>query len=313
MKRLLILASAAIVALASCSKTQVVYKGAPEEIGFKAVNMPMTKAVTEWTTDSGIMGLFAEVTGADPVETYLDNVQFKKQGESFLGWNSTGTGSHEPYYWPLGKNLDFVVYAPYTADAAYAFTTTKVLTIPVDNTGENQTDILYGAVRLDNKAKQAEAYAVTMKHALAWIQVNIKADQAGVLTVNSLDLTDIVKSGTLNVNYATAATPSVTWTNQAAASDLALFPADEAIGTEYSTADFLIIPANTQTEFEMTYKLGTNTGLTWETNLDGSWVAGNKYIYNIEVGASEIKINPSVEPWTPVSDTPDPHQVNPTI
>ena len=44
MKRLFILATAAIVALASCAKTEVVYTDAPEEIGFKAVTGAMTKA-----------------------------------------------------------------------------------------------------------------------------------------------------------------------------------------------------------------------------------------------------------------------------
>lgn len=44
MKRFFILASAAIVALASCAKTEVVYKDAPEQIAFKQITGPMTKA-----------------------------------------------------------------------------------------------------------------------------------------------------------------------------------------------------------------------------------------------------------------------------
>ena len=44
MKRFFILASAAIVALASCAKTEVVYKDAPEEIAFKQITGVMTKS-----------------------------------------------------------------------------------------------------------------------------------------------------------------------------------------------------------------------------------------------------------------------------
>ena len=56
MKRLFILASAAIVALASYTKTQVVYTEAPEEISFKQVTNVMTKA---GALQTGVLGVFA--------------------------------------------------------------------------------------------------------------------------------------------------------------------------------------------------------------------------------------------------------------
>lgn len=49
MKRLVILA-AAIVALASCAKTQVVYNEEPQEIAFKTVSGVMTKGPVTGTT-----------------------------------------------------------------------------------------------------------------------------------------------------------------------------------------------------------------------------------------------------------------------
>lgn len=289
MKRLFILASAAIVALASCTKTQVVYTEAPEEIGFKAYAGAMTKAVDQWDVTTEVMGLFAYEAGTST--NHLDNVMFKKDGESFLGWSGT---VHQPYYWPLGKNLDFVVYAPHTGSADYD-PAAKVLTYLVDNSGANQIDVLYGAKMLANSEKSASAYAVDMKHALAWIQVNIKADQAGVLKVNSFNLTDIVKTATMNVDYTDAAAPVLSWTNSSAATPLSLLSG--AIGTEYTSVDFLIIPAAAQTAFAMNYDLGTNTGKTWDKDITGDWKAGYKYVYNIEVGASEIKIAPTVDSW----------------
>ena len=56
MRRFFILASAAIVALASCAKTQVVYNDAPEEIALKTVNMPMTKAA--YNQDLGVVAFY---------------------------------------------------------------------------------------------------------------------------------------------------------------------------------------------------------------------------------------------------------------
>ena len=292
MKRFFILASAAIVALASCAKTEVVYKDAPEEIAFKQITNVMTKAVDEWDTASDVMGLYAYEAGT--TTGHLENAQFKKDGSSFVGWDGD---EHKPYYWPLGKNLDFVVYAPFSSTAAGYDPSTKVLTYTVDNTGADQIDVLYGAEMLDDTPKSPEACPVTMKHALAWIQVNIKADQADVLKVNTFNLTGIVKTAKMNVNYTDAAQPVLSWTNKGEASNLSLLSGP--IGTSYTTVNYLILPAATQTSFDMSYDLGSNTGKTWSENLDdaSAWEAGCMYVYNIEVGASEIKIAPTVKPW----------------
>lgn len=289
MKRILICAAAAIVALASCSKTQVVYNDAPEEIGFKAVTGVMTKAVDEWDSSTEVMGVFANPNGETAL--YLNNAQFKKDGTQsyFVGWDGS---AHKPYYWPLGKNLDFVAYAPYKNGVTYDASASN-LTISVDNTSA-YTDILYGAVKLENKSKQVDAYALNMSHALAWIQVKVVADQDDVLDINSFDLTEIVKTATLIVNYTTPATPLLSWTPTSTAASVSLLTG--SVGTAGSTVDILVIPAE-QTTFAMNYDLGSNTNLTWNKDLEGSWVAGYKYIYNISVGASEIKITPEVAAW----------------
>ena len=302
MKRLFILASAAIVALASCSKTQVVYNEAPEEIGFKAVTGAMTKAVDSWDTATEVMGLFAVKSDES---TYLNNVQFKKDATEayFVGWDGT---AHKPYYWPLNEVLDFIVYAPHHASAAL---TTNVLTIPVDNTGADQKDVLYGAEKLVDKAKQADAYSVNMKHALTWIEVNIVADQDGVLNAE-LSLTDIVPSGTLNVNYTTANAPTLSWTNPGAKAPVSVYTG--AVGTAGVTKDFLIIPAADQTSFALTYTLNGGSELSTTLDITGEWKAGFKYVYNISVAASEIKITPTVLTWDETTP-PTPIPVEPVI
>lgn len=298
MKRLFILATAATVALASCTKTQVVYNEAPEEIGFKAVTGVMTKAVDSWDTATEVMGLFAVKSDES---TYLNNVQFKKDATEayFVGWDGT---AHKPYYWPLNEALDFIVYAPYDISADL---TSDVLTIPVDNTGTDQKDVLYGEEKLVDKTKQAAAYPVNMKHALTWIKVNIVADQDGVLNVTELNLTDIVPSGTLNVDYTTANDPELSWTNPGTKAPVSVCTG--AVGTAGVTKDFLIIPAAEQTSFDLTYTLNGGSSLNTSLEIDGEWKAGFKYVYNISVAASEIKITPTVLPWdetTPAKPLP---------
>lgn len=138
MKRLFILA-AATVALASCAKTQVVYNEEPQEIAFKTVSGVMTKANAEWNAESSKMGVFAVLEG----ENYIDNKAFvKEDGEDYF------VGDGKEYYWPFGKTLDFVAYAPHAADVTYD-PSTKILTMDIDNSNVgNQTDVLYGGENL---------------------------------------------------------------------------------------------------------------------------------------------------------------------
>ena len=78
MKKFFFCAAAAIVALASCSKTQVVYNDAPQEIGFKAVTGVMTKTTT--FADDRALGVFANLTGDDNADgdVYFGNTSFAK-------------------------------------------------------------------------------------------------------------------------------------------------------------------------------------------------------------------------------------------
>ena len=76
MKRFFICAAAAIVALASCSKTEVVNTSAPEEIGFKAVTGAITKAEQDAATLDGAMGVFAFVHGEST--SYFSNTSLWK-------------------------------------------------------------------------------------------------------------------------------------------------------------------------------------------------------------------------------------------
>ena len=102
MKRFFILATAAIVALASCAKTEVVYNDAPEQISFKQITGAMTKAAH--TLEDGNLGVFAH-QGEDE---YFGNTPFAGTSGSFTAAK----------YWPYEGTLDFTVYYPYVAAAA---------------------------------------------------------------------------------------------------------------------------------------------------------------------------------------------------
>ena len=278
MKRLFILASAAIVALAACTKTEVVYTEAPAEIGFKAITGAMTKATGLGDNADATLGVFANFTSGGE---FFGNSEFT---------STDGTAWTGGKYWPLEGALDFYVYAPYVAPSEnIAGLNSKVLSIKVDNKTD-QTDWLYGATALVNKTK-ANAndidMAVTLKHALAKVTVNVTSG-TGVSNV-VLNVTNTRQAGTLEVDYTTPETPSVDWSEVAVGETM-----NWAVT---SGTPFYVVPTD-QTSFALTYTLNGVPNLTYTHSLAGAtWEAGKSYVYNVNVAPGEITIYPTVAGW----------------
>ena len=201
MNRLFILASAAIVALASCTKTEVVYNEAPQEIGFKAVTGMITKAEQTDATLDGDMGVFAYVHGG---ALFFGNTQFTNAGAYW-------TGSK---FWPVTNALDFIVYAPYVDGTTYN-PTSKILTVAADNSSKtaigDQVDYLYGDNYYNNNGagfdKNTESVSVTLKHAQAKVSVSFTGAD---VTVTNVYINAPVLKGSYEVDY-TDSPAEVTW------------------------------------------------------------------------------------------------------
>lgn len=282
MKRLLILATAAIVALASCSKTQVVYTDAPEEIAFKQVTNVMTKVTAGLANQD--MSVFAYVGGT----SYFGNTEF--------AYND-GKGAYvasAAKYWPASGDVDFIVWAPYDADVTSA-SATQLAGISKDT--DEQIDVLYGTV---SASKQDAAVNVDLNHALSLVQINI-AGSENVKLMN-VELLNSVQKATAEVN--TAADPAVEWTPDATnpkKATVSLYtPTDNVNGDALDVVakpctDYIVVPVTTNNAtIKLSYKMGSDAAvLTYETAAAlGEWEPGMKYVYNISVGATEIKLNP---------------------
>ena len=309
MKRFFICAAAAIVALASCSKTEVVNTSAPEEIGFKAVTGAITKA-EQTRTLSGDMGVYAFINGTADTE-YFTNIKFTG--------TDTWTGGQ---YWPLQSSLNFVIYAPHDADAIYS---TKKLTVEASNSGiaviDQQTDYLYGAEYYDGSgndegkgyATQQTPIVTKLNHALAKVTLNFSGAN---VTVNSVSLEKPYLSGTYTVDYSDTDSPSISWDATQEANDLTLSAIadaelalavdddpetldDEEAEAKTATASIMVVPEE-DSDIIITYTIaGTDDALTATVELGGTWAAGTHYTYNISIQPNEIKFTPSVNDWTP--------------
>ena len=310
MKRIFICAAAAIVALASCSKTQVVYNDAPEEIGFKAVAGAVTKAEQSGTL-SGDMGVYAFVNGEGDV--YFENIQFTETDNVWTGGQ----------YWPLQSNLDFVVYSPHDNTASYA---TNKLTVSVSNPGTDdiseQTDYLYGAEYFDGLLTATTGYnkdsgniPTSLNHALAKVTLNFAGAN---VTVNSVALENASLAGTYVVDYSTPTTPSISWSSTtphanvtlSAINNAPLAPAvsddpetddvDESEDAKTASATIMVVPKD-DSDILIKYTIdGTDDVLDATIELDGEWVSGTSYTYNITITPAAIKFaKPIVNIWTP--------------
>ena len=286
MKKFIFCAAAAIVALASCSKTQVVYNGAPEEISFKAVTGAITKAEQSGTL-TGTMGVFAFVN--DTKAPYFANVEFTG--------STTWTGGQ---YWPLQSNLDFVVYAPH-GSASYATNTLSVT--GADNTGKTtidaQTDYLYGAEYYDDtdhKGYSKETVGTDLKHALAKVTLVFTGSN---VTVNSVSLVKPTLKGSYSVNYS-AATPVAAWNATAETTDLTLTEfTGKTLSNSAQSVSIMVVPAD-DSDIIVNYTVtGSNAPLDATIELSSTWASGTHYTYNISIAPNAIEFSaPNVTDWT---------------
>lgn len=290
MKRLFILASAAIVALASCSKTQVVYNEAPEEIGFKTLTGVMTKA--NLTLDgNSTMGVFANKTADGAM--YFENAEFISTESLWKGRTSQ--------YWPLGNaELTFAFYSPWVETAPGYDYDDGTLVIPVNNaTVGAQTNWLYGATReTGSKETPVASGSPTMNHLLAKITLKL----TGAITINSATLTQTEQVETATITYAGANT-TVKWTNTVDnEEDMNVISAATELSNTAKTVECYVIPSK-QTSIVLNYVIGELSAQDYELVLTGlgNWDAGKNYIYNINVEPGEITFVPSVENWTNIN------------
>lgn len=293
MKKLILTAAAAMMVLASCTKTKVESIDGPKEIAFKKIEGAMTKETLDQLNDKtmGVYAIYHGATTNDDASYYFKNISYGPNTPSGpTAWVATPS-----QYWPLSGALDFVVYAPWFETEVTYNQETKILRY--ENATNGETDFLYGKYYYNNDTnydagvdgpgytKTNNNITVDLKHALAKVDINFILTNA---TISRVTLNDIIPGGTFTYNY-TNNTISSTPNGTAAPKTLSSDP--------YET---IIFPNQAQTSLTINYKLGS-IDKELSTNIDlssfGLWERGKKYIYNITITAQEIKFEPSVIDW----------------
>ena len=333
MKKLLILAAAAALLLASCAKVETNKSLADENIpiAFGAyAGRNITKATTDSYTPKGTTTFTAtnQKIGVYAFMGTSTTANFMKDVEVTLAGNgATASQAYDPVkYWPKDETvaenaLNFFAYYPYDATG---MTRTKLGTskygsfaFTVQDAVANQVDLMVADAVVDQyystNAQNKGVVPFTFHHALTRVLFQMKAADTynGTdITVTSLSVSKIKKAGTYTVgtgwgSQATYQTNTIPVPTAALTTTAA--PADEAANV------FLLLPQtiDADAELSITYKIKdtatsvetTNTKtvklntITDGTNAIAAWAANQNVVYTITIGLNPIKFTATISDW----------------
>lgn len=226
-------------------------------------------------------------------------------------------------YWPLAPaTINFLAIANANGDNETDVTwgtesanhASKVVIEMADNSS-NQYDLMYacgtGTVsQTGNLLTFPTNVPMVFKHAQAWIQFTVKANDATAaskITVNSITLNSVSCQGTYtatHTNYNATSSQSVAgvWSDFAgnaanvAAAVKAGYSALSTSVQEY--ANLMVIPNQGIASFTINYSIDGKAYNYTYTPASTTLAQATKYIYNITLSLHEIEIAPEVEDWT---------------
>ena len=240
MKKYFIIAAAALVALAACTKSEIDTPKEAGQINFTAVAGKATKAPIEsnyYPTDIPF-GVFcyALVDNKTWASNSADGQLYMNNETVSYSTSADANGIYAPsttYYWPLSGSLTFIAYSPKAENVAASHNpSTKVLTITdyaVNSAAASQQDLMYSNTNADcvetdnNKNGQyysanndtpstAKGVNIVFNHALSQVKFNVKKASGldnYTITVNSITF-HAYNKGTLTVTN-----DSPSWGSQA--------------------------------------------------------------------------------------------------
>ena len=346
MKKTLVFAALASVALVGCTKNVEVANNDLNEITFDTpVLAPATKAdeIKGTTFPTSVdFAVFAWYNATPLTETnvaagslYMNDVTVSY--DSTKDDTTTGAGAWKPasvYFWPKNGFLAFDAYSPSTVDATCDATKGIAFSDFVASTSyANQIDLLY-STRVINKQSSVEntndkydGVNIPFNHALSVVRVFVKAStatDANLIKVKSVKFKGIKNQGDFSQAKWTPEGDDVNLVIGDAAdstSSFAISTAEKQYGKNHIVLPQVFTGDSAVLEIKY-YILGqggvepleqvatlnlASQSAEGPENHTGSWLMGKRYNYHITFGLNEIYFAPSITDW-------EDYQVNvPTI
>lgn len=345
----IVLTIMAVAAMAACTKSGVQYETAAE-ITFAPAAKNITKAALGDIAKTGTyptkqkLGVYANYASDDPsanatvanyTTKFLNNVLFTHNTTA----NAWGAGES----WPANGSLIFAGYAiPESGEAngtyKYDFQSDKLeieaYTQTIDPAESfdlgwfNRTSASY-----NYRNSASTAVPVTLSHALAWVEIQVKGEGTTVGTkpwrIQSLIMNNVYNMGNAVCTGSGAGQAEWASLSNTVGADgkkenaITIYSGDqeltgEAKVCETDGTDVLVIP-QTPTEvltnkaldveksvatLTVTYTYDSPAGdsmplqtTTVPLVVDGGWKSGYKYVYTLSFKANEILVAPSYNTW----------------
>ena len=322
MKKSILAVSVAALFFTACSNSEdFETPQTQKEIALNPVAQKATRTPIEGTSFTTGQKIYVSAYNSESGK-YFQGVEFKNDGN--------GTTWKAGQYWPINGVTSFLAYAA-TADVTSLNPTwgdkyADKVEFDVTNgfyqaeAGAPKTpyiDLLYASGE-QLKEKDYTAVSMNFKHSGAWIVFNVKLGEnltnADVI-INNFSLLNVHKGGKLTIDNTIAGGAKASWDfTSCAAGEYQVESFPQAASNTTNTGLTLnnsnqtfgvILPEQQQTAIQFKYTLSsTNSAFTAQTatythNLDrfNKWEMGKKYVYNITISFSEIKIEPSVTDW----------------
>ena len=335
MKKTLVFAALASVALVGCTKNVEVANNDLNEITFETpVLAPATKAdeIKGTTFPKNVdFAVFAWYSATQITETGAAGSLYMK--DVTVNYDSTkddttdGAGAWKPasvYFWPKNGFLAFDAYSPSSVSATCDATTGIAFSDFVASTSyDDQIDLLY-STRVINKKSSVEetnntydGVNIPFNHALSVVRVFVKAStatDANLIKVKSVKFMNIKNKG----NFSQAVwTPEETDVNLVigdaadSTSSFAISTAEKQYGKNHIvlpqvfTGDSAVLEIKYDIlgqggvePLEQVAKLNlASQSAVGAENHTGSWLMGKRYNYHITFGLNEIYFAPSITDW----------------
>ena len=318
----------AVVVTASCAKTNEV-DSEGIEIKIAPITKLQTKANYFGAVDSNaypanenfdIYAYWKEVPAGETFTDGLLYLQSEKEANSGAEFTNRGEywGGVEMYFWPKTGSLRFAAYSPSHLNVAHSHTDDKYSIYGY--TQPTKTDATFDFLVAPTTPSysmmtETEKVAVDFKHALSWITIKVKAQDAYAaqafeikkVTINNVkNQGDFVASMTDGIQYEE-------WSNQSGSESIVVFEGsqwltDKLTDIETNPRGTLVIPQNTTNltvEFVQHGINGTATlpVTSLDLNLDlkpqgTPWAPGKHYNYKLIFSLNEILIKPTVSDWS---------------
>lgn len=331
MKKYFLIAAAACVALAACTKNEVKPVEVDQEITYQTID---TKAASLFDTGSAFYSwayILAEGSTWDSKSAesspYITNSLIKYK-------DNVWKNEDKAYYWPKKAGLTFFAWsdntnAPTVSSSVTCTNTDGIKFTNFDTSVDKNKDLLVAKIAADQKNNTASTHPwgagvpTVFYHILSALELKAITDidyTDVTFNVKSVDIKSVLTKGTYTQGVVSTSLPtSPTWATESDIHDFDVYTPSSVSG-DLSMTETVLLPqtgdvrifmpqdfsdetAKVVVTYQVTYGTsGVIDTVTVEKDLKSiftsNWKPGYKYTLTIKLSMNQILWDPSIEEWT---------------